>query len=117
MKDMKEKLQGTPNGTFLVCDSQYEGEYVLVVTQSGNTELADISYLNNEYGICDHSFQPVQPIVTFPTIPALIEHFRRVPLKAVTRHEVYLNSTLAHPKSRFAVVSLRVCKTLPYDTP
>jgi hypothetical protein len=105
MEDMKEKLRGTPNGTFLVCDSQYEGEYVLVVTQSGNTELADISYLNNEYGICDHSLQPVLPIVTFPTIPALIEHFRRVPLKAVTKYKVYLNSRLTHPKSRFAVVS------------
>ena len=105
IQDMKEKLRGTTDGTFLVCDSQYKGEYVLIVTQSGNTELADISYLNNAYGICDHSLQPVQPIITFPTVPALIEHFRRVPMKAVTKYNVYLNVMLAHPTSRIAMVS------------
>ena len=97
---MKEKLRGMPEGTFLVCDSQNEGEYVLVVTQGGNTELADISYLNNAYGICNYSLVPVRPVFTFPTIPALIEHFRRFPVKAVTKRNVYLNVTLAHPTPR-----------------
>lgn len=105
MHDMKEKLRGMPDGTFLVCDSQYEGEYVLVVSKSGATELADISYINDMYGFCDHSLQPVQPVITFPTVPALIEHFKRVPLKAVTKYNVYLDVTLAYPTSRFAAVS------------
>lgn len=108
IQDMKEKLRGMPDGSFLVCDSQYEGEYVLIVTQGGTTKMADINYLNDMYGICDHSLQPVQPIISFPTIPALIEHFQRVPLKAVTKHNVYLKVMLAHPTSRFEMVRMLV---------
>ena len=105
MADMREKLRGKPDGTFLVCDSQYEGEYVLVVSHHGNTELVDISRVDDEYGICDYSLHPVQPIITYSTIPALIEHFKRVPLKAVTKRHVYLDLVLVHPTSRFSVVS------------
>lgn len=110
MHDMKEKLRGTRDGAFLVCDSQYEGEYVLVVTKSGATELADISYVHHMYGFCDHSLRPVQPLITFPTVPALVEHFKRVPLKAVTKYNVYLDVTLAYPTSRFEVVSWQLYK-------
>ena len=102
---MKEKLRGTPDGTFLVCDSIYAGEYLLVVTQSRNAELAHISSSNNMYGFCDHSLQPVQLVTTFPTVPALIEHFKQVPLKTMTKYNERIDVTLAYPTSRFAVVS------------
>ena len=49
--------------------------------------------LRTKYGFID--------FVKFPTIPALVEHFSRVPL---TEYSARLDITLAHPISRFAEV-------------
>ena len=101
VSEVNSKLSGTPDGTFLVCDSQTEGKHVLVVRKDEANTIVHISHANGMYGFFDMSVLPRKPILTeFPTIPALVEHFKQVPL---TTH---LNVTLAYPVSRFGDVSI-----------
>jgi phosphoinositide-3-kinase regulatory subunit len=84
-----------------VCGSQKEEEYTLFVRKGGAYEIIHICYSKKKYGFFDTSKdKPI--LMKFPTIPALVEHFRRVPL---TKYNPRLDITLAHPISRFAEVS------------
>lgn len=101
--DIISKLRGTPDGTFLVRDSQNEGEYVIIVRKSGANEVIHIGHSNGMYGFVDTSVLPPKPVLMkFPTILALVEHFRQVPL---TEYNASLDVTLTIPVSRFTAVS------------
>lgn len=95
-------LWGKPDGSFLVCGSQKEEKYTLIVRVRGISEIIHIRRYNGKYGFFD-SFPPKPALVKFPTIPALVAHFRRVPL---TEYKACLNTTLAHPVTRFAKVRM-----------
>jgi hypothetical protein len=95
------KLQGKPDGSFLVCGSQKEEKYTLLVRKDGAYEIIDICRSRKKYGFFD-TLKNKPVLVKFPTIPALVEHFRRVPL---TKYNPHLDITLTYPISRFAEVS------------
>ena len=102
--DVDAKFHGTLDGTFLVYDSHTRGRYILMVRRGKANEVIHISHCNGMYGFLDTSKLPPKPIFTeFRTIPALVEHFRRVPL---TKYNERLDITLDHPIRRSAVVSV-----------
>ena len=98
VSEVDKKLSDTPDGTFLVCDSQTEGKHILVVRKDETNEIIYISQVDRMYGFFDMSVLPRKPILTdFLTIPALVEHFEQVPL---TKYKESLDVTLAYPVSR-----------------
>ena len=100
MPDIHEMFRGKPDGSFLVCGSRKDGKYILIVRKGKNNEMIHISHCGGKYGFFD-SYPPRPIHVDYPTIPALVEHFSRVPL---TEYKAHLNITLAHPISRFTEV-------------
>jgi hypothetical protein len=105
--DINDKLQGIthPDGSFLVCDSEIEGEYDLCVQRDGICGFVHISYCNRTYGLFDYSKHPPQAFFDFPTVPAFVEHFKKAPLKIRRADDVYVDVTLADPIPKFDVVS------------
>jgi phosphoinositide-3-kinase regulatory subunit len=105
MATIVSKLQGGPEGSFLVHGSQKEEQkeeqYALFVRMGGAYEIIHICRSKKKYGFFD-TLKNKPVLVKFPTIPALVEHFRRVPL---TKYNPRINVTLAHPISRYAEVS------------
>lgn len=101
MADITKRLQGKPDGSFLVCGSQKEEKYTLFVRRGGAYEIIHICQSKKKYGFFDTS-KDKPMLVKFRTVPALVEHFSHVPL---TEYNARLNITLAHPISRFAEVS------------
>lgn len=97
--DINDRLRGTmkPDGSFLVCDSETEGEYDLCAQMGGANGFVHISYCNRTYGFFDYSCYPPRAVFKFPTVPAFVEHFKQVPLKIRTADDVYLDVTLTHP--------------------
>lgn len=104
---INDRLRGTkPDGSFLICDSETEGEYDLCAQKGGANGAVHISYCNHTYGYFDYSCSPPRDVFKFPTVPSFVEHFKRVPLKIRTACDVYLDVTLAHSISKFGVVSI-----------
>ena len=105
--DINNMLQiaSKPDGSFLVCDSETEGEYDLCAQKGGVNGFVHISYCNHTYGFFDYSCSLPQAIFKFPTVPAFVEHFKQAPLKIRTADDVYLEVTLVHPISEFEIVS------------
>ena len=102
--DVDAKFHRSPDGTFLVYDSHTKGKHVLIVRRFKANEVIHISHCNGMYGFLDTSKLPPKPILMdFPTIPALVEHFRRASLK---KYNERLDITLDHPISRFTAVSV-----------
>jgi hypothetical protein len=54
------------------------------------------------YGFFDNSVKP-PVLVEFPSVPALVEYFKDVPL---TKYNPSLDTTLIHPLSRVSTVSI-----------
>ena len=104
-----DRLQGTtkPDGSFLVYDSEIEGEYELCAQKDGTNGFVHISYCNHTYGFFDYSCNPPRAFFKFPTVPAFIEHFKQAPLKIRTADNVYLDVALAHPISKSGMVTNR----------
>ena len=103
VSEADKKLSGAPDGTFLVCDSQTEGKHILVVRKDKANEIIHISQADGMYGFFDMSVLPRKPILAvFPTIPALVEYFKHVPLM---KYSECLDVTLAYPVSRIEEVS------------
>jgi hypothetical protein len=109
--DINDKLQGIthPDGSFLVCDSEIEGEYDLCVQRDGICGFVHISYCNRTYGLFDYSKHPPQAFFDFPTVPAFVEHFKKAPLKIRRADDVYVDITLADPVPKFDLVSIGKC--------
>ena len=101
--DISNKLPGAmkPDGSFLVYDSEIEGEYNLCVQTGGVNRFVHISYCNHIYGFIDNSCNPPRAIFKFPTVPAFVEYFKRTPLKLKTADNVFVDVTLAHPISKY----------------
>ena len=57
------KLKNTPNGTFLLRNSQKTGNYTLTVRKGGQNKLIRIICINGKYGF----FEPTQ----FNSVPEL----------------------------------------------
>jgi hypothetical protein len=104
MATLTSKLHGKPDGSFLVCGSQKEEKYTLCVRKGEANEIIHICRSKKKYGFFD-TLKNKPVLMKFPTIPALVEHFRRVPL---TKYNPRLNINLAYPISRFAEVSERL---------
>ena len=88
-------LRDTPDGTYLVCDSEGPGRYALTVRDKGQNRLIRIYCLDGMYG-----FSRMQ---TFWSVPELIEHHSKVSLSQDKRR-LYLK--LKNPVSKFAQVML-----------
>lgn len=99
-------LYDTPDGSFLVRDSDIRGEYTLTVRQGGDNKFIHIVHSNGMYRFSDFTvFPPVPVLEEFPSIPALVEHFKQVPL---TKFSSSLDVTLVHPISKFSTVSIMI---------
>lgn len=99
-EDVRDELDCTPDGTFLVRNSHKTGNYNLAVRKNRSTEFFRINASSNgKYSFTDVSVSP-PVLVEFSSVPAIVEYFKQVPL---TRFHSGLNVTLVHPHSRFMV--------------
>ena len=99
-EDVHDELDGTPDGTFLVRNSEKIGNYTLAVRKNGATELVRIN--TRPGGRCSFINISVNPpvLVEFPSIISFVEYFKEIRL---TRFHSGLNVTLTHPHSRLMV--------------
>lgn len=106
-RSVQNRLQDSvkPDGSFLVYDSEVEGEYELCAQKDGLNGFVHISYFNDTYGFFDYSCCPPRAFFKFPTVPAFIEHFKQASLKIRTADNVYLEVTLTDPISKIGRVS------------
>ena len=90
---MTSKLKDTPDGTFLLQNSQKTGDYTLTVRKGGQNKLIRIICINGKYGFSE----PTQ----FNSVPELIEYYSKVSL---SQYDARLDVKLEFPVSKFAMV-------------
>ena len=77
---------------------------------NGANKLVRINCSNDMYGFYDNSVNP-PVLMEFPSVPALVEYFQRVPL---TKYNASLDITLIHPLFRVTTVSTLATRVLQY---
>ena len=98
-EEIRDELNGKPDGTFLVRDSRKKGNYTLAVRKDSTTHLVRINCTNSKYSFIDISVNPPS-LVEFSSVPAFVEYFKEVSLM---KFNSGLDVTLIHPHPRFVV--------------
>ena len=94
-EEVTRVLQGTPDGSFLVCDStRTHGEYTLTIRKGGANKHICIINKNEKFGFLNSE------IISFSSVSELIEYYTVTPL---TKYNPRLDITLSNPVSRFEV--------------
>ena len=98
-EDVTIKLKDTPDGTFLVRNSNRNvGEYTLTVRKGSQNKLIRIICSGGKYGFSEPT--------SFTSVTGLIDYYQA---NSLAPYNPKLDVKLSHPISRFAAVSTWLC--------
>jgi phosphoinositide-3-kinase regulatory subunit len=95
-EEVARRLQGAPDGTFLVHDSTHTGEYTLTIRKGGINRLIRIINKNGKFGFTEPT--------TFSSVQELIEFYAITPHTLAFQMLHELNGSMESPLTQTQLV-------------